>query len=140
MREVGIVDKLEDGKAKVKVDKKDECSKCGMCLFSEGAKYVVFTCENKANAEVGDTVEIEITEKGKLRGVILVFLIPILLIGISSVVSLFLIKNEMWILYLSLIFVSVWFIVLSFIDKALKNKFGFIPSVIKIIKKGEIIK
>ena len=135
MREIGVVEKLEKGKAKVKVDKKDECSKCGMCLFSAGAKSTTFTCENKLGAKTGDTVVIDLTEKGKLPGILLVFLVPLILIGISAVISLVVIKKEMWMLILSLISIAVWFFILSFIDKKFKNRTGFIPVIVEIKNK-----
>ena len=135
MIETGKVVGLEKNKAKVEVDKKDECSKCGMCLFANGAKSTVFTCENPVGAKVNDLVEIEMTGRGKLSGAVLVFLVPLILIGLSAVLSLLVIRKEMWMLYLSLISVSLWFFVLSFIDKKFKNKKGFIPVISKIIDK-----
>lgn len=135
MRESGKVVKIENGKAKVEVDKKDECSKCGMCLFSEGAKSTTFVCDNALGAKEGDEVVLEMAEKGKLSGAILVFLVPLTLIGISAILSLLVIKDQMWMLYLSLTSVVAWFFVLSLIDKKLKNKSGFIPIIIEVVDK-----
>lgn len=135
MIEIGKVVGFDKNRAKVEVDKKDECSKCGMCLFSNGAKSTVFTCENPIDAKDGDLVEIEMTSRGKLSGAVLVFLVPLILIGLSAVLSLLVIRKEMWMLYLSLISISLWFFILSFIDKKFKNKKGFIPVITKIIDK-----
>ena len=37
MRESALVIKTEGEYATVSIDKKDECSKCGMCAFPKGA-------------------------------------------------------------------------------------------------------
>lgn len=135
MKEVGVVEKLDKNKAVVKVDKKDECSKCGLCLFSEGAKSTTFTCDNKLGAVVGDNVVLETEGKGKLLGAVLAFLVPLILIAISVLISLLVIKLELYALLLSLASVSIWYIILAVIDKKLKNKTGYIPVIVEIIKK-----
>ena len=59
MIETGSVIKLKDKIATVKVDKKDECSKCGMCLFPKNASHVEFETLNQVGAKEGDTVTVE---------------------------------------------------------------------------------
>ena len=75
MCEVGKVTKIKNGVATVRVDKKAECEKCGMCLFGKGATGVDFSCTNEAGAKEGDLVLIERSESGKFLGVLLVFLV-----------------------------------------------------------------
>lgn len=137
MEEVGKVVKLEKGNAVVRVDKKDECSKCGMCLFPKNASFTEFNAENKVNAKVGDTVRIETAEKLKFLGIILVFLVPLVLIGISALITFLWIKNEIWVLILSLIFILIWFGVLSVIDKKLIKRKNLTTVIAEIIKEDE---
>ena len=59
MQESAIVKKVAGQTATLVIDKKDECSKCGMCLFPKGANAIEFEAENSVNAKVGDTVLIE---------------------------------------------------------------------------------
>ena len=40
MVEQGVVTAVKGNRATVRVDKKDECSKCGMCLFPKGASSI----------------------------------------------------------------------------------------------------
>lgn len=137
MREEGVVVKESKGYVEVKVDKKDACSKCGMCLFSENANHTIFTAKNVKNAKVDDKVIIDVKEKGKLLSIFLIFLVPLILIGLSAVIAFTAIKKDIWMLILSVIFIVVWYTILGFIDKKLKLKTDFCPEVVEIIDKGD---
>ena len=133
MKEFGIVTAVDKNRATVKVDKKDECSKCGMCLFPKGANAVEFNAKNDLDAKVGDKVLIETEKDGKLIGAILAFLVPLILIGVSAIIGYLVIKSEIWILILSLVLIIAWYAGLSFIDKKIGKTVSFSPKIIKII-------
>ena len=133
MQEVAKVISVDGQTAKVSVDKKDECSKCGMCIFPKNAKALEFEVNNSIGAKQGDTVLMEIQESGKLTALILVFLVPILLILVSFVLAEYVIHSEMWILWLSLISVALWFCVLPIIDKQLKKTSKYSKEIIQIL-------
>ena len=137
MVEQGVVTAVKGDRATVRVDKKDECSKCGMCLFPKNASSVEFMSSNQIGAEVGDTVMIDMKESGKLLGAILAFLVPLLLIGLAVAVTKIFFDSEIWILVFSLIFIVLWYTILAVIDKKLKNSLNFSPTVVRIIRKGE---
>lgn len=139
MIETGSVIKLKDKIATVKVDKKDECSKCGMCLFPKNASHVEFETLNQVGAKEGDTVMIESKKDFKLLGAVLTFLIPLLLIGVSALITYFFIGIEIWLLILSVILIILWYTVLVVIDKKLKNKIGYTHIITKIIDEGDKI-
>ena len=132
MREMGVVTALEGNFAVVTVDKKDECSKCGMCLFPKNASSIDFRVKNKLNAKVGDKVTIENKGETKLLGAILAFLVPLILIGVSALITFTLIKIEIFMLVLSVILIALWYTILAIIDKKLKNSFRFSPQIIAI--------
>ena len=137
MRDVGTVVKTYKNYADVKVDKKDACSKCGMCLFSGNVDHTVMTCENILGAKAGDEVVIDVKGKGKLLSIFLLFVVPLILIGLSVLISLVVIKNELWTVILSVLSVALWYVTLIPIDKKLKTRQGFIPCITEIINKGE---
>ncbi len=134
MREIGVITKIEKGKAKVKVDKKDECSKCGMCLFPKNASSVEFDAENDLNAKVGDTVIIETQKEGKLFGAFLAFLVPLILIGLSFLLNYLVIKNELITLAIAIGAIAIWYVILAFIDKKIKNTVSFSARITQIIE------
>ena len=137
MREVGIVVNADGKDATVKVDKKDECSKCGMCLFPKNASSIEFLSDNNLGASVGDQVVIERKKEAKLTAAILVFLVPLLLIGLSALLTYLFIGIDIWVLILSIIFIIVWYNILSVIDKKLKNRQDYKHIIVEILEKGE---
>ena len=134
MKEVGIVSKIQKDIATVKVDKKDECSKCGMCLFPQGVNAITFNANNKVGAKLGDTVVIERYADGGLLSALLVFLVPLILIGVSVFLGLCIIKWQLSVLILSLSLIILWYIILSKIDKILKRKWGYKTVVVEILR------
>ncbi len=133
MTELGKVVAVKNRRATVKIDKKDECSKCGMCAFPKNASSINVNAENTVNAKEGDDVIIERDEKGKLLGALLAFLVPLALIGICVFVGYVLIKSEIWILILSVISIVLWYTILALIDKRLATLSGFSSKIIKIV-------
>ncbi len=138
MREVGLITKIEGDTATIKVDKKDECSKCGMCLFPKNASSIEINAKNSIGATVGDTVEFERKKDGKFLGSILVFLIPLLLIGLSALITYLFIKIDIWMLILSVIFIVLWYTILAFIDKKLKISLDDASVIISVVKKENL--
>ncbi len=139
MKEVGLVTSVDGDFAVIKVDKKDECSKCGMCLFPKNANSVDFKAENTLGAVVGDKVLIESEKDGKLLGAVLAFLVPLILIALSAVITYVIIKKEIWMLILSVISIVLWYTVLAVIDKKLKKSFNFRTKIVSVLKKEENI-
>ena len=137
MQEIGKVSKIEGKYAFVKVPKKDECNKCGMCLFPKNAQEIEIRAKNPLSAEVGDVVEIKNSSDGaKTIGTMLVFLVPLLLIGLAVLIEKLFIKNEIYILLLSLAFILSWFVILSLIDKKIAKKDKFVSEIVRIKEKG----
>ena len=126
MIEIGKVVSFDGKHAVVKVDKKDECSKCGMCLFPKNASSVDFRAENPLNAKLEDTVVIESRKDGRLLGAVLAFLVPLILIALSAVITY---------IILSVIFIGLWYTILAVIDKKLKKSINFCHVIVSIVDK-----
>ena len=137
MREVGKVVKTDNGYATVSIDKKEECGKCGLCAFPKNANTIEFRATNKINAKANDVVLIERKTDGKLSGIFLAFLVPLLLVGISILISYLMELKEILILVLSAGLIAIWYFILSVIDKKLSNKDKFLANIIEIIKTKE---
>ena len=137
MTESGKVVKTEGKYATVRIDKKDECGKCGMCLFAANASYTEMRARNDAGAALGDEVTIATAESGKTLSAVLVFLVPLLLIVLAAAIGLFVIGKEIWILLLSLIFIISWYTILGLFDKKLRKNDKFCARIVRITAKGE---
>ena len=137
MTESGKVVKTEGKYATVRIDKKDECGKCGMCLFAANASYTEMRARTDAGAAVGDEAVVETAESGKTLSAVLVFLVPLLLIVLAAAIGLFIIGKEIWILLLSLIFILSWYTILGLFDKKLRKSDKFCARIVRITAKGE---
>ena len=133
MREVGKVINTENGFATVSIDKKEECSKCGLCAFPKNANTIEFRANNKLDAKVDDTVVIERKTDGKLNGIFLAFLVPLLFVGISILISYLMELNELWILVFSAVSIAIWYSLLSVIDKKLSKNEKFLANIVEIV-------
>lgn len=132
MRETGVVTEIRGGTSVVAVDKKDECSKCGLCLFKEGTNKTEFYVKSESGVSVGDTVEIERSESGKFTGVLLAFFVPLLLIGLAVAINYLFVKNEIWILILSVGFITLWYVILALSDKRLRQSAAFSARIVAV--------
>lgn len=137
MTESGKVIKTNGRHATVKVDKKDECSKCGLCLFPKNATAINFRSINDIGAKEGDEVLIKTSPKAKTLGVFLAFGMPLILIIACIVIGYFLFKKELFILLLAVGVTIVWYTALAFIDKKLKKSSAFLTEIIEITNKGD---
>ena len=133
MEEVGKVVKIEDSYAIVSVDKHKECKKCGMCAFPKNATASEFRAENGVGANVGDTVKISTSEKGKWLGILLVFGVPLLIIGGVFAIAFFNGWSEVLMPLIGVGAIIIWFIVLGVLDKKLKKLNAFASMIIGII-------
>ena len=133
MREKGLVTSVKGNFATVRVDKKSECDKCGLCLFPKGASAAEFSALNTPKAKEGDTVIIETSGKASLISVLLVFLVPLILIGIAVLIGMFILNSEIWIPLISVILIVLWYTILAVTDKKFKNKTKFFAEIVEII-------
>ena len=132
MVETGKVKKIEGDVAIVTVDKKTECSKCGMCAFPKNANQIDIRAKNGVGAKKDQTVVIETTGDGKLTGIFLAFLVPLILIAVAGVIGLIVIESEIWFFLLSLIFIALWYTILAILDKKLVFLNRFCARVVEI--------
>ena len=140
MKEVAIVKTLHGNNATVSIDKKDECSKCGLCMFPKNATTIEVFSTNPINAKQGDKVIVERKENGKSLAMILVFLVPLILILLSGVLAYLVIGKEIFMLILSVASLVLWFCILPLIDKKLKKTQRFASEIIMILPQEKIEK
>ena len=103
-------------------------------LVSKRRKFNRVCCRKQNWRTKGDKVIIEKGENGKLQGALLVFLVPLLLIGLSVILGLYVIKWELSVLILSGSLIILWYIILSIIDKKLKYLNSFKSVIVEIVK------
>ncbi len=134
MKETGIVTKISNDTATVKVKRRAECSKCGMCGMKDSASDMDFVASVKnAKVSLGDTVTIESKKDLKVVSYLLVFIMPLLLVGVGLFVG-YKFFNETIALIMALGSVVVWFCVIYFVDKIFRFGKNFGYEVTEVIK------
>lgn len=126
MTEKGIVAKVVGSKATVRFDRRSACDKCHMCAVTKDGMRVEVVVDNKLGASVGDVVEVEMGEKYVLTSAVIVYVIPLVLIGVGIGVGTLL--NELAEALFALGGLVVGFVIAFLLDKfVIRKKKGFSP-------------
>lgn len=83
--EQGTVISKSNGKAKISLEQKDICTKCGKCGQGENGKFFIFA-NDPLHSKPGQKVEIRVNTTSKLKSIILVYVLPLLLFVFANVV------------------------------------------------------
>ncbi|MFH1242289.1 MAG: SoxR reducing system RseC family protein [Pseudomonadota bacterium] len=87
--ETGTVQRVEGGFAWVLTERKGACDGCGQrgcCSMIEGSDAMVVRAENVAKAKQGDEVELFLSTKTRIKGMMVIYILPVagLLVGALS--------------------------------------------------------
>lgn len=134
MTERGVVSKIKGNKATVQFDRHSACDKCHMCAVSKDTMKVEVVVENTLGANVGDFVEVEMGERYVLTAAAVVYVIPLVLIGVG--IGLGTLLNELAQVLLGLAGLIVGFVVAILLDRlVIRKKKGFCPTMKSICSK-----
>ncbi len=126
MTERGVVSKVKGGKATVQFERHSACDKCHMCAVTKDTMKVEVTLDNTLGANVGDFVEVEMGERYVLTAAAIVYVIPLVLIGVG--IGLGTLINELAQVLMGLGGLVVGFVIAILLDKlVIRKKKGFAP-------------
>jgi sigma-E factor negative regulatory protein RseC len=140
--EKGIVQKTENGWTWVLTQRKGACNTCGhkgACHMVEGSDRMVVKARNKAQAQIGDEVEIFLSTRTHLKTVFIVYMVPVLglLAGaiLASNLSLFLGVNEKWGMALfPILGLVLAFLLVRLFETRMKARRELIPVVTRVVR------
>ena len=136
MTEIGVVLKVKNGFAQVRVGRNSACASCGKCGMTERQKHVDFYASSGIKVDVGDTVELDIPEGNSAKLALIAYFVPLL----PALALLFLALGLHWADWLAIILffagLAAGFAVLAFIDKARKHKWMESPTITKVLHKN----
>lgn len=126
MTERGVVSKIKGNKATVQFERHSACDKCHMCAVTKDTMKVEVTLDNTLGANVGDFVEVEMGERYVLTAAAIVYVIPLVLIGVG--IGLGTLINELAQVLMGLGGLVVGFVIAILLDKlVIRKKKGFAP-------------
>lgn len=126
MTERGVVSKIKGNKATVQFERHSACDKCHMCAVTKDTMKVEVTLDNTLGANVGDFVEVEMGERYVLTAAAIVYVIPLVLIGVGIGVGTLI--NELAQVLMALGGLIIGFAIAILLDKfVIRKKKGFSP-------------
>lgn len=133
MTENGVVVELKNKYAIVRIGRNSACGACGKCGMTDKQKHVDFFVENVLNAQVGDTVSVEIPEGKSATLALVAYILPLVPALISMFVG-FALKLADWVALLMFAGgLAVGFCIVIAIDRFKKHKWMQAPEMQRII-------
>lgn len=138
MTERGVVTKVKGKKATVQFDRKSACDSCHMCAVTRDGMKVQIVIENTLDANVGDFVSVQMGERFVLTAALIVYIIPLVLVGIGVGVGSLL--SELVQVLLAVGGLIAGFLIAFLLDRfVIRKKKGFSPTMVGICRQSEIV-
>ena len=108
-----------------------------------GGQEMDLTVENRLKAEVGDTVEVSISDKAMLKAVFLVYMVPVIGLIVGAFLGEYLaprygMDNAVMSPLLGLGLMGVAFVVVRVVGRRLGTLKEYLPRMVRIVKKDEL--
>lgn len=126
----GIIEHIDGKHIKVRIVQSSACSSCqakAICSSSESKEKVVDIYVNSSeNYAIGEQVNVCASETMGRNAVILAFVIPLIVMMICITISIkYLLTNELMSIAISLIFLALYYWMLSISKNRISKKFSF---------------
>ena len=133
MQEIGVVEKVNTraGTAKVTFPRRTECEKCGMCMKHKNGMTVSITVKNTLSAAEGDRVAVGMKDGFVLRAAFIVYVIPVILVGITLALGRNL--NELLLLGLVVVALLAGLAIAIISDRLIRKKGKGLPTMESIV-------
>ncbi len=140
MKEQGEVIALNNDIVTLKVIKKPECGGCKACFFGKGENSSTIKAKNTIQAKIGDQIYFVVQKDNSLKAYFIVYLLPILFMGLGVLFSALLLKKEIYIVLSAIIGLAIGFFILFLIDKFIAKSKNFQIELISIVPVEELEK
>lgn len=139
MVEIGEIKKTtKNGWCTVRFPRKTACENCRMCLKPKEEMYVELKVKNTLGAKEGDRVSVSVGDRAVVSASMIVYLIPLALLAAALGATSF--ASD---LALSLGCAGgaliLGFGIVALIDRKIKNKRGFAPSLTAILSDNDVV-
>lgn len=137
MTERGKVVDIKGKKAIVRMERRASCKDCNMCGFGANDKFVDLVAENDKNAVVGDYVELTFSTKMVARAISVIYVLPVILAGISLIITTALELGE-WLQLIIAIGALLSCVLFVYLAEKFFRKKKYSPVIINVIKENAI--
>ena len=138
MTERGVVTAVKGRRATVEFDRKSACDSCHMCAVTRDGMKVKIVIENTLGAERGDIVTVSMGERFVLTAALVVYIIPLVLVGVGiGVGSLF---GETLQIVLAVVGLALGLGIAMVLDRCVIGKRkGFVPEMTEIVRVSPVV-
>ncbi|MCD6471525.1 SoxR reducing system RseC family protein [Candidatus Aerophobetes bacterium] len=137
--EWGVVVEASSDKAKVRLERKSICEKCGLCLYKD-KDFVVTEVVNKKGARKGDKVKIQLSSTKALQATFIMFMIPLISLLTGILIGYLLSKRfglpGFYQILIGFIFFGLSFLFIRNYDKKIKDKHSYQPTIVRVKGQG----
>lgn len=127
MNQIGKVEKNIGKMAEVRIQRPSACGEnCSSCKGGCTPTERVVSAVNEAGAEAGERVELEMKSSYVLGAALLVYIIPLVTMFIGYGISGIFFHNEIYRIIVGFAVMALCYVIVSGIDKKLKNKYVLI--------------
>jgi sigma-E factor negative regulatory protein RseC len=81
--ESGTVVRASDGSVDVRVESSDHCEACGMCESAGENQMLLLDVQDDVGAGLGDRVDVEVPDGSRLRGTMIGYGVPVLVLALG---------------------------------------------------------
>lgn len=132
MREIGSVESVENGIAKVRIVRKSACGEnCANCKGGCTPTEQIISAKNEAGAKKGDRVAIQMQTSYVLLAAFLVYILPLIMLFLMYAIVYAASKSEGVSVLAGIIMMLVSFFAVKKADRKLKDK--YIPIVAYVL-------
>lgn len=133
MLETGKVIKVYDDIAEINFKRKSSCDKCKVCSLEDGST-VSIKLKNDIGVNIGDMVEVGISDKRLTQSNLIVFGIPLLILLIGMIVANVLKLKELYSILIGVGSLVLGFVIVFVIDKIIAKNKSFSPKILRILE------
>ncbi len=132
--EIGVIESVEGGSARVKLPRGSGCSHCSSknaCTIGSGGERIL-EAENFAGGLAGDTVKVFISPRSVVLGAFFLYIFPVLAMISAYLIAYWATGSKTWGTSLSLVALVVSFFAVRPLEK-LTSPGGHSPRIVEII-------
>ncbi|SDK55686.1 SoxR reducing system RseC family protein [Natronincola ferrireducens] len=139
MKQCGVITSVNDGMAKILMERHSSCGSCNACKMGKEDMKMEIEAINKANAQVGQRVEVSMEEQNLLAAAFIVYIIPLTALIIGVVLTSTLLtalgsgENDIYPALMGFIFMALTFVGIKKKEKDRKSNTKYIPVITAIV-------
>lgn len=138
MKENGVVIKLNNRFATIRIGRNSACCACGKCGMNDKQKHVDFLVENSLGAAVGDTVSVEIPDGNTATLALVAYIVPIVP-ALALMFAAFAFDFPVWgTLLMFFGGLATGFASVVVVDKIRKHRWMQSPAMVEIVQKSSL--